>query len=950
MVTVKTETGFHPLENRENFNIVYDYEGNQELSFDISPADQSFRFLHENKKLRYGDNQYQIVRINKRKTIATITALLDLNEWKANIYRDFKVENKLFSECMLTILPEGWKLNNQGAAKKRCSFTLEGCTAYDILMECKKQFQIVYEFHICNKTITIIDPTTIQQRGLYMSDELNLDGVEYKGDHSKRANRLYAYGKKTEITNEDGATMVSYVSFANINNGLEYVDYQDNMQDEIICAFWQEDSYEDPQALLVAAKEKIKLLGSPTQSWSCNLYDLSRTNEKYQMLDFKLYDKVMLLLDGQAILHQIVEYTDYPDNRNMNKVVLSTVFKKIEGEISSLRNNIMQLEEDALITNKAINEVYRDVNSNSLLIKNTYRKNEIDTKLSAIIQQTDTNITASVSAVNKKVEVIEEAKRYSIQLDSSKSTIFRNVVEPTVVTAHLFSWDDDISTIVSNDDVRWERRSLNSNEDSKWQKRGKEIIITSQDIKDIATFECIWKNCKQTITFTVVYDGEAGVAGTDGTSSYFHIKYAPVANPSDQQMSEIPNKYIGTYVDHLVQDSTVAGAYTWSKFQGSDGTNGIAGKNGADGKTAYLHICYSDDGGKTFTANNGKTPGAYIGQYSDFTQKDSVDTKSYTWTKVKGEPGAKGDSGVGISTVEVLYYLSTSSTALAGGAWTTTAPAWVNGKFMWSKTKTTLSNATVKESSPVCITGSKGQTGNAGTNGKGVTSIVSEFYLSTSKTTQTGGTWSSTSPIWTSGKYLWTRSKITYTNPVETQYTTPVCDTSWEAVNELESNVNDRLNETVAEITESYNSAIDITKEAITSLVESDYTTKTETETLTKHMDTRLDQTAEDFTMQFQTTQELISSLDGKVDINQQNIQKFIRFIDGRIELGQTNSKFSLIINNEKISFLDNGKEVAYISNSQLYITDANITNSLRIGKFSLTPRANGNMSIKLSS
>ena len=61
----------------------------------------------------------------------------------------------------------------------------------------------------------------------------------------------------------------------------------------------------------------------------------------------------------------------------------------------------------------------------------------------------------------------------------------------------------------------------------------------------------------------------------------------------------------------------------------------MPGEKGADGRTSYLHIKYSDDG-VTFTANNGETPGAYIGTYVDFVQEDSMNFEDYTWNKVKG--------------------------------------------------------------------------------------------------------------------------------------------------------------------------------------------------------------------------------------------------------------------------------------------------------------------------
>ena len=44
---------------------------------------------------------------------------------------------------------------------------------------------------------------------------------------------------------------------------------------------------------------------------------------------------------------------------------------------------------------------------------------------------------------------------------------------------------------------------------------------------------------------------------------------------------------------------TAPASYQWSLIKGQDG---VPGEKGADGKTSYLHIKYSDDG-ETFTAN-----------------------------------------------------------------------------------------------------------------------------------------------------------------------------------------------------------------------------------------------------------------------------------------------------------------------------------------------------------
>ena len=133
-----------------------------------------------------------------------------------------------------------------------------------------------------------------------------------------------------------------------------------------------------------------------------------------------------------------------------------------------------------------------------------------------------------------------------------------------------------------------------------------------------------------------------------------------------------------------------------------------------------------------------------------------------------------------ISSIDVWYYLSSSSTKLLGGEWATTAPEWVDGYFYWQKTVTTYADESISETDPVCISGTSGSTGT------GIESLTEEYYLSTSKEEQIGGTWSTTPPEWVYGKYMWTRTKITYKNPYSVEYTTPICDSSWEAINEIE--------------------------------------------------------------------------------------------------------------------------------------------------------------------
>ena len=79
-----------------------------------------------------------------------------------------------------------------------------------------------------------------------------------------------------------------------------------------------------------------------------------------------------------------------------------------------------------------------------------------------------------------------------------------------------------------------------------------------------------------------------------------------------------------------------------------------------------------------------------------------------------------------------------------------------------------------KFSFAVAKTGAKGDTG---ATGKSIYKVTPQYYISTSKTVATGGSWSDTAPSSIAkGKYLWTRMKVTYRNPSSTEYTTAAYD------------------------------------------------------------------------------------------------------------------------------------------------------------------------------
>lgn len=164
-----------------------------------------------------------------------------------------------------------------------------------------------------------------------------------------------------------------------------------------------------------------------------------------------------------------------------------------------------------------------------------------------------------------------------------------------------------------------------------------------------------------------------------------------------------------------------------------------------------------------------------------------------------------GLAQISVKSVEVYYALGDSQTTApdSSASWSTTAPAWQSDKYMWQKTLTIFADDTVATphrswSNPTCIQGAKGETGDDGDPGVGITSVVPEYALKAHTTPPVAPTtgWSTTCPAWQEGYDIWTRSHIYYDDGSD-ETTQPVLD---EAVNTL-SQTYTEIKQTMSNIT-----------------------------------------------------------------------------------------------------------------------------------------------------
>lgn len=264
-----------------------------------------------------------------------------------------------------------------------------------------------------------------------------------------------------------------------------------------------------------------------------------------------------------------------------------------------------------------------------------------------------------------------------------------------------------------------------------------------------------------------------------------------------------------------------------------------------------------------------------------------------------------------IAKIDVEYYLSTSATSLSDGSWTTKAPTWVNGKYMWSRT-VTVDGAGNKTYSPskngVCIAGAKGN------NGKDAAVI------------------SSTEP--SDKTYLWCDTSVS--PPVLKQWN----GEEWIVVNDNAEQITQIYKEMTNSITQ-------VSDNILMQVGEKTYS-KEAVDRLLSDMNTSFEQTKNSFNFEFNRFQTALNDLSNSTDTKFENTSKYIRFVDGEIYIGVEGNPIMLRLRNDRLSFLENNAEVAYISNRTLYFTHAEVLKDLKIGRFAWVAMDSGYMALKL--
>lgn len=411
--------------------------------------------------------------------------------------------------------------------------------------------------------------------------------------------------------------------------------------------------------------------------------------------------------------------------------------------------------------------------------------------------QVDSDLLKLMDDLKSDVDyAMQVAKTPIFKISTLGSTVFKNGEGEVELAAAVERANTDVTSEYSV--FNWVKEFKLGGIDEEWtaahKNFGKSVTITPADFEDAAVFYYEAEGADGTLhtggsaSLVKVYDGEDGQTpvkgvdyfdgedGTDGTSAYLHVRYSQNADGNPMTTDPTDAKYLGLQASQNPNASTVPADYDWSLVKGPQGIPGEA----VDGKTSYLHIKYSNDGGKTFTGNTGEDSGAYLGQYVDFEPADSTDVTKYAWSKIKGEDGADGKDGVagkdgvGIKSTAIQYAQSTSGTTAPTTGWANSVPTLVKGQYLWTKTVWTYTDNSSETGYTVSYNAKDGNTGKdgiAGKDGVGISDTAVTYAKATSGTTAPTTGWTATVPSVPAGEYLWTRTIWTYTdNTTETGY------------------------------------------------------------------------------------------------------------------------------------------------------------------------------------
>lgn len=373
-----------PVSEYRNFYIDHKQDGRDWLGFTLAVDSELYRGISEETKVRYRGVDYLCKKISD----GHIECEIDLDFLKKGFHETF-ISAKPLSSLLADILPVGWTAHGAVLIHGSPTIELETCTDLDILTEAQTEYRCWFSWNHEAKICTVVSADAVVRTGEYVTDELNLRTLSFKGSSVNFCTRLYAYGK-------------SGVSIDSVNGGKKYID-DFSYSSKLIVGYFKCD-YELPANILKAAQYELSLRSHPERSYECDVVDLAKLSDEYDFLDFQLHRTVTLIdtRRGINVDHRIVEYVEYPDEPARNTVTLARAVRKMAQIKEVIKNSVDEVKIQIAEVNAAVAQDVATIQANISEINasvNTVANDvaTLNTKTASLSSRQDRTETAQAS-------------------------------------------------------------------------------------------------------------------------------------------------------------------------------------------------------------------------------------------------------------------------------------------------------------------------------------------------------------------------------------------------------------------------------------------------------------------------------------------------------------------------------------------------------------------------
>lgn len=312
-------------------------------------------------------------------------------------------------------------------------------------------------------------------------------------------------------------------------------------------------------------------------------------------------------------------------------------------------------------------------------------------------------------------------------------------------------------------------------------------------------------------------------------------------------------------------------------------------------KQYYLQTTSEDKPSKTDSAWTTTKPPSIAGQHMWYMLADVLANGS----EIKHDPfeltGIKGDAGRGIvGNPKLTYQASTSSIVPPTGQWLENIPLVNEGYTLWTKITYTYSDKTTSDVYSPSI---------AGKAGRGIKQVTPEYYLSTSKTEPTGGTWSATQLEKTKDAWVWVRYKTIFTD---------------DGIGYSDAARDDTLNGLI-DVTVSNKSAIEQLNNSINLSVQETTTIKNDLQAAKDNL-SDLETQAQQYTTkaELQLVKDGIAeTISETVDDKTKILKRFKRMADGMHIQGADGSVTEMVLDEKSLKLIANSKEMVNVNSTE---------------------------------